>query len=314
VLDHITFVIEFSHGRLELIQQQLDTDPQYTEGPYWASHEHTFATLPAFEKSAVEFLHLCTTSSGLFGLSQLLLRPEIVTRVAQVLNFCLDRFIGRKYQAIEQTAQALMLDRSQLARVVGRTYLYLLPAQFPKECGSVPHSLVEAMCADPSQFELEWFSEKLAMLPDTNPDSVTLYAQFVNDLKTGIDQLHAMDDLLGEIPEEFECTLMGTLMIDPVILPTSNITVDRASIERHLISSETDPFNRQFLSISMLKPNAELKQRLQDWKKAKQAQPRPLPTPVVEQAVVAEAQVPPAVNNSNAVLESKQEDTSMDTG
>jgi len=44
-----------------------------------------------------------------------------------------------------------------------------------------------------------------------------------------------------------------------VILPDSNITVDRATIERHLMSSKTDPFNRSPLSLDMIKPDTELK-------------------------------------------------------
>lgn len=46
---------------------------------------------------------------------------------------------------------------------------------------------------------------------------------------------------------------------DPVILPDSNITVDRATIERHLMSSKTDPFNRSPLTLDAVKPDTALK-------------------------------------------------------
>ena len=46
---------------------------------------------------------------------------------------------------------------------------------------------------------------------------------------------------------------------DPVLLPDSNITVDRATIERHLMSSKTDPFNRSPLTLDAVKPNTTLK-------------------------------------------------------
>ena len=45
-----------------------------------------------------------------------------------------------------------------------------------------------------------------------------------------------------------------TLMRDPVILPTSGKIMDRAVIMRHLLNSDTDPFNRQPLTTDMLKP------------------------------------------------------------
>lgn len=48
--------------------------------------------------------------------------------------------------------------------------------------------------------------------------------------------------------------LMMTLMLEPVILPTSGKIMDRAVITRHLLNSDTDPFNRQSLTTDMLQP------------------------------------------------------------
>jgi ubiquitin conjugation factor E4 B len=44
-----------------------------------------------------------------------------------------------------------------------------------------------------------------------------------------------------------------TLMEDPVILPTSNTTVDRTTIRKHLLGDTRDPFNRAPLSMDMVK-------------------------------------------------------------
>lgn len=51
---------------------------------------------------------------------------------------------------------------------------------------------------------------------------------------------------------------MMTLMHDPVILPTSGKIMDRAVIMRHLLNSDTDPFNRQPLTTDMLKPGEKM--------------------------------------------------------
>jgi hypothetical protein len=48
--------------------------------------------------------------------------------------------------------------------------------------------------------------------------------------------------------------VMDTLMTDPVLLPTSGNIMDRANIMRHLLNSQTDPFNRQDLTEEQLKP------------------------------------------------------------
>jgi hypothetical protein len=47
--------------------------------------------------------------------------------------------------------------------------------------------------------------------------------------------------------------LMDTFMSDPVILPSGTI-MDRPIIMRHLLNSQTDPFNRQPLSEADLQP------------------------------------------------------------
>lgn len=46
---------------------------------------------------------------------------------------------------------------------------------------------------------------------------------------------------------------MDTLMTDPVELP-SGVVMDRSIIARHLLNSQTDPFNRQPLTEEELKP------------------------------------------------------------
>lgn len=59
---------------------------------------------------------------------------------------------------------------------------------------------------------------------------------------------------------------MAHLMTDPVILPTSDNILDRSVIERHLLSSSTDPFNRKQLTPEMLVPATELKEKIDAWK------------------------------------------------
>ena len=48
--------------------------------------------------------------------------------------------------------------------------------------------------------------------------------------------------------------LMFTLMEDPVILPTSRISIDRPTIRSHLLSDPNDPFNRSPLKVEDVIP------------------------------------------------------------
>ena len=48
-------------------------------------------------------------------------------------------------------------------------------------------------------------------------------------------QQQSEDDLMADAPEEFLDAIMGTLMRDPVTLPSSGQTVDRSTIARHIL-------------------------------------------------------------------------------
>ncbi|KAJ8722101.1 hypothetical protein PYW08_004503 [Mythimna loreyi] len=73
------------------------------------------------------------------------------------------------------------------------------------------------------------------------------------------------EEILANAPEEFLDPIMSTLMMDPVILPSSRTTVDRTTIARHLLSDQSDPFNRSPLSMDQVKSNTELKERIHAW-------------------------------------------------
>jgi ubiquitin conjugation factor E4 B len=48
---------------------------------------------------------------------------------------------------------------------------------------------------------------------------------------------------------------MATLMEDPVILPSSKVSIDRQTIKVHLLSDPKDPFNREPLKIEDVIPS-----------------------------------------------------------
>ena len=75
------------------------------------------------------------------------------------------------------------------------------------------------------------------------------------------------EDATAEAPDEFLDPIMSTLMCDPVTLPTSGIVMDRATIARHLLSDQTDPFNRQPLTMDMVESETGLKNRIEAWRK-----------------------------------------------
>jgi ubiquitin conjugation factor E4 B len=76
--------------------------------------------------------------------------------------------------------------------------------------------------------------------------------------------------LKEEAPDEFKDELMSEYMDDPVILPSGH-RVDRSTIKQHLLNDPTDPFNRAPMTIDDVKPDVELKERMEKWLAEKRA-------------------------------------------
>lgn len=57
----------------------------------------------------------------------------------------------------------------------------------------------------------------------------------------------------------------SALLVRCSLFPPLQMTVDRATIERHFLTSQTDPFSRTPLALDGVRPNAELQQRAQEW-------------------------------------------------
>lgn len=49
------------------------------------------------------------------------------------------------------------------------------------------------------------------------------------------DRQQQEEETYADAPDEFLDPIMSTLMLDPVLLPSSNVTVDRSTIARHLL-------------------------------------------------------------------------------
>ena len=94
------------------------------------------------------------------------------------------------------------------------------------------------------------------------------------------------DAVYDDAPDEYLDPITSTLLVDPVMLPSSRQIIDRATIARHLLrfvsslpppstilssfrSDQTDPFNRMPLKMQDVIPQVELKQEIEKWKAAR---------------------------------------------
>jgi hypothetical protein len=99
----------------------------------------------------------------------------------------------------------------------------------------------------------------------SNLNSILDFEQLIRLLETRSSELVREDsENWDDIPDEFLDPILNTIMTDPVLLPCRK-TCDRAVIMRHLLSSNTDPFNQLYLDETMLQPNEELRMRIEEW-------------------------------------------------
>ena len=99
--------------------------------------------------------------------------------------------------------------------------------------------------------------------------------------KSILDSINSCDiivnDELEDIPEEFLDPLYNTLIVTPVILPSSGHCVDYEIIKKHLLYHNFDPFNREELTLEILdkhnnkeeikKKNNDFNLKIEQWKK-----------------------------------------------
>ena len=211
-------------------------------------------------RESMETLILFTeTLSGPFTM------PEIVQRLADMLDYNLDSMVGPKSSNLKvKDKESYGFHPQQLLSDILSVYINL----------AVRPSFVQAIARDGRSYKPENFSEATRIMQrfaSKSPDELRLWQSLgerVAETKAAEDQ---EEEDLGEIPEEFEDPLMASLMTDPVILPTSKNVLDRATIRSHLLSDPNDPFNRVPLKIEDVIPHTELKAKIDAWKAERKA-------------------------------------------
>nr|GMC73565.1 probable ubiquitin conjugation factor E4 [Ipomoea batatas]GME16881.1 probable ubiquitin conjugation factor E4 [Ipomoea batatas] len=194
------------------------------------------------------------------------LLPEMVERVASMLNYFLLQLVGpqRKSLSLKDPEKYEFRPKELLKQIV-KIYVHL--ARGDKE-----NIFPAAITKDGRSYNEQLFSAAAVVLRRIGEDS-RIIREFIDlGAKAKVAATEAMDTeaALGEIPDEFLDPIQYTLMKDPVILPSSRITVDLPVIQRHLLSDSTDPFNRSHLTADMLIPNTELKAKIEEFVRASQ--------------------------------------------
>jgi ubiquitin conjugation factor E4 B len=192
------------------------------------------------------------------GIVKPFMLPELVDRVAAMLNDFLSKIVGPKCTEVKvRNAAELHFDARQL--LVWLTEIYVHFSEEPAFCKAVAS---DGKSYSPALFEAALST--LKRLQVAKADTILRFEKLMDAVKQAGQETLQEEEELGEVPDEFQDPLVSTLMRDPVILPSGTIC-DRPVIMRHLLSDSSDPFNRAYCAPDLLKPATELKERIEAW-------------------------------------------------
>jgi len=198
-------------------------------------------------------------------------REEMIDRMGVMLNYQLHHLGGKKKNMLKvKEGEKLHFHPRLLLRLTVKMYLYLYEQNGDRWVDAVVrdgrsftmnifHSVVEIL----KNFKYMIFAPFDELEEEDREGTISAFCDFVAVLEKRAKEVEEPEDI--DVPEHFLDPLLNTIMTDPVILPSSQHVVDRATIERHLLSSPTDPFNRSELKPEDLIPNEELKKEIETW-------------------------------------------------
>uniref|UniRef100_A0A8C9YUE2 Ubiquitin conjugation factor E4 A n=1 Tax=Sander lucioperca TaxID=283035 RepID=A0A8C9YUE2_SANLU len=184
--------------------------------------------------------------------------PFLAERIISMLNYFLQHLVGPKMGALKvKDFSEFDFKPQQLVSDICTIYLNL--GYVENFCATVPK--------DGRSYSPTLFSQTVRVLKKINKpgDMIVAFELIADKIKSHADRQQQEEETYADAPDEFLDPIMSTLMLDPVLLPSSNVTVDRSTIARHLLSDQTDPFNRSPLTMDQIRPNEELKQQILQW-------------------------------------------------
>lgn len=193
--------------------------------------------------------------------TQLLCHSVLVNRISGMLNYFLEHLVGPKMGALKvNDFSHCEFKPKELVRGICKIYVNL----------GNNTDFCRAVSQDGRSYSRELFPRTVHILEKINSyDLVPDINKISVKALEFIDEATNEEELFEDAPSDFFDPITSTLMRDPVVLPSSNVTVDRSTIARHLLSDHTDPFNRSPLTMEQVTSNTDLVQQMEEWLKEK---------------------------------------------
>jgi len=189
--------------------------------------------------------------------------PEVVGRIANMLNFFLTQLVGPKCTDLAvENRDKYSFDPKKILSTLVDIYLNLWQPE-----------LLQAVSKDERCYSHSAFLRARDIMSKTGirpPSVCSKIEQFANEVKAYVvEQPSIPDDF--EIPPQMLDPIMHEIMSDPVKLP-SGVIMDRPYIVQHLLNKETDPFTNLPLTLADLVPQTELKAEIEEFIKRSTSQ------------------------------------------
>jgi ubiquitin conjugation factor E4 B len=220
--------------------------------------------LSTAESQATSYMQLANETVAMMNLftktlSESFTMPEIVHRLAGMLDYNLDILTGPKSKTLKvENPEKYAFNPKTLLPELVDIYLNL----------GTSTSFIEAVAADGRSYKPEIMSITAGILRGKHlkdePD-IQAWEKLSSKIESAKEAWDRAELDYDDAPPEFEDPIMGILMTDPVVLPSKHV-VDRSTILQHLLSDPKDPYTRQPMGIEDVVPDGELKERIEAWK------------------------------------------------
>ncbi|KAG5519150.1 hypothetical protein PMAC_002238 [Pneumocystis sp. 'macacae'] len=270
LLNDATYLLDEALSKLlEIHNLQLELDNVPKNIPLNDERQDKRHYLIQLEKYATTYMSLAVETIELLkrftaSIPDAFCCPEVVDRLAAMLDYNINALVGPKCSKLKvRNPEKYRFEPKSLLSNIADIYLNLRSKK----------SFVAAIAKDGRSYKKDLFFRATQIFKKYSTKSL----DDIDNLLALIDEVEEVkkkeedNEEFGEIPEEFLDPIMACLMTDPVILPSSRVTVDMATIKSHLLSEENDPFNRSPLKLEDLIPNNELKARLETFKAERMA-------------------------------------------
>lgn len=273
MLNDLTFLLDeglTSLAELHDITQELNRRAKNEEKQREETDEELESKLSSAKRQAKSSCGLAAKSMTLFKIytkdfPKPFTSPEIVDRLASMLDYNLVSLVGPKCNTLKvKNPQDYSFNPKSLLLSLATVYINL----------SEQEEFIIAVARDGRSYEKALFDRAIHILNFktglADDEFCIRLNNFVNKVESQKLAEEEEDQDYNDVPDEYLDPLMYTIMKDPVILPTSHVTIDRSTIKAHLLSDSTDPFNREPLTLDQVKPNDELKEKILQYKLRKQ--------------------------------------------